>query len=80
MMNENSPIWQKQKPLCTAVFSGLPLSSTPVVAANDLKSMMQTAIISTVSQYFPSTAGWISIPTETKKTALKRFFKGVIKR
>ena len=80
MMNENSPIWQKQKPLWMAILRGLPLSSTPVVAAVLLKRMIQAAMISTFHQCCPSTAGCISMPTDTKNTALKRFFSGVTRR
>ena len=58
----------------------MPLSSTPVVAARLLKMIMQAAMTTTVSQFCPRTAGCTSMPTETKKTALKRFFNGVTKR
>ena len=78
MINENSPIWQKQKPLCIAVFSGLPLSRTPNVAADYLNTMIVSAITNTGNQFFASTAGSTSIPTPTKNTAPNRFFTGVI--
>ena len=63
-----------------AVFSGLPLRITPVVAAKLLKTMIHRAMMMTVSQCCPSTEGCMSMPTDTKKTALKRCFNGVTRR
>ena len=80
MINENSPIWQKQKPLCMAAFSGRPLSSTPMVADRLLKTITVPAITKMGTIYSTSTAGSTSMPTDTKKMAPKRFFSGVTTR
>ena len=80
MMNENSPIWQKQKPDCTEVFKFLPERMKPSVADDDLKKITVAAIISMGTRYLTNICGSTSIPTDTKNTAQKRFFIGVMMR
>ena len=63
-----------------AVFSGRPLRVTPMVADMLLKIITVKAITTTGSQYCTSTWGSTNMPTETKKTAPKRFFNGVTMR
>ena len=63
-----------------AIFSGCPESKTPNVPKNTCPTMTTTVRSSIGPLYSQSNCGSINIPTETKKTAPKRSFTGLIKR
>ena len=77
-MNENSPIWVRQKPDCMAMRSGWPITSIPVVPNKIMPTITTIERMVMVPAFCVITVGSTSIPTEIKNTAPKRFFTGVM--
>ena len=76
MIKENSPICARLNPDCIATFKLSPEAMTPNVA-KIIRPISTTKVrIITSTPYSAIIAGSIIIPTDTKKTAPNRFFKG----
>ena len=78
MIKENSPIWQRQNPLCREFLRVLPPKRKPMVAERGFARSIAKVIIRIVCQYFTTIKGSTSIPTETKKIAPKKSFMGLV--
>ena len=76
MMKANSPICAIEKPQRMAVLRGWPESMKPKVPKMLWPRSMASVMMMMVSHCWATTATSTSIPTETKKTAPKRFFTG----
>ena len=80
MMNENSPIWVRVKPLSIATLRFWPVTSIPSVPKIIMPAITTAARIRICHQYCTSTCGSTIIPTEMKNTEPKRFLTGPITR
>ena len=69
---------KKQKPACMEVFKLLPANNMPPIELNDFKESTTMVMTRICHQYCSKTAGLTIIPTDTKKTAPKRFLIGVV--
>ena len=76
MMKANSPICARLNPDLIEVFRGSPDKSTPNEEKMALPRMVTRVMMITGQAYSTNTAGFTSIPTETKKIAPKRSFTG----
>ena len=76
MINENSPICVRLKPLSIAILSGWPVASMPVVPNTIIPTITTTDSSVIVPAYCTITSGLTIMPTEMKKTAPKRSFTG----
>ena len=76
IMKANSPICARLNPDLMEVFSGSPDKSTPNEEKMALPIMVTSVMMMTGQVYSTNTAGFTSIPTETKKIAPKRSFTG----
>ena len=79
-MKLNSPTCTRVKPVCIAVLSGCPERSTPSEAKMICPKITKRLITVIGSQYLPSNAGSIIIPTEVKKMAPNMFLIGLMSR
>ena len=74
----NSPICAMLIPTCTDCLSGCPDNRAPRVVLNNLPNKVKSVIHKTGQPYWMIAFGSIIIPTETKNTAPKRSFTGLI--
>ena len=71
MMKENSPIWARLSPVCTASGAGVPANIAPSGDADQLAHIRTTTRSASAGQCAAMSCGSIIMPTETKKTAAK---------
>ena len=74
MMKANSPICARLNPDLIEVFSGSPDKSTPNEEKMALPIMVTRVMMITGQAYSTNTAGFTSIPTDTKKNSSEEVF------